>query len=172
MNDILDDARRVAGALRVAAPFVPEGAARATLNEAARLLRELTEFHADAERQSGEAARLRVERDGLLSALEQERLFLPDGLYLLESEPGSVMRRWVRRADGETLEALFPRAALLRQHGAITRALIGHMAQVRASATFGPDGQVQRLTWPAAASLADGILAEIEQGQQIGSEGP
>lgn len=170
--ETLDDARRVASALRAAAPFVPEGAARATLNEAARLLRELAACHADAEAQAAEILRLTHETEQLTRALEDDRKFLPDGLWLVESQPGSVSRRWVAGATAEVLDTLFPRAALLRHHEAITRALIGYMAQVRSSATYGPDGQVKRLLWPAAASLADGIIAEIGHGQQAGSEVP
>jgi hypothetical protein len=163
MTESAPDAVRVAAELRTAARFAPTPEARTTLNEAAMLLDAL---RATADRVDGledELARVQKNHTELADTVALGEKWLPTGLWWVEQTPGRLSRKWVQQASEETLEQLFPRAALLRHDEAITRAAMGVMADVIASVPRDGQGVPLSIQWPGAYRWAQRIRQEIEK---------
>jgi hypothetical protein len=163
MTDLHTDAVRVAAELRAAAPFLATPEARTTLREAAVLLDTLREAAVSAAELETELTRVNADHAELADAVALGEKWLPTGLWWVEQTPGRLSRQWVQKADEDTLEQLLPRAALLRHDEAITRAVMGMMADLIASVPRGADGVPLSMPWPAAYHWAQRIREEIEK---------
>lgn len=106
---------------------------------------------------------LRRENEELRRALADERRWLPNGLYLVCPTDGGVRRAWVPLRDGDALGSIYPRAAILRHHEAITRAVMACMDAIRASIHYGEGGAPERWTLPSGTDVANLIIRELER---------
>gem|GEM_PF-5189282 len=129
-------------------------------NPVARLLEEAAQELEDAPTPYA-YDELRRERDELRHALDQERQWMPDGVYIIRRIEGGMSRASIKVKDFEDLDAIMPMAAVLKHHHAITRAVSRCQEEIRASVTYDADGRPRMITYPSAASIADRICDEL-----------